>query len=264
MNLQSICGDVITESKKIGYYLKRERNQFQHTLIEVKGRNDFVSYVDKNAEKQFGKSLLNILPEAGFIGEEGELQIDNKSINWIVDPLDGTTNYIHGIPFYSTSVALMKEKELLIAVVYLPEIDECFSAFKGGGAFLNEEKIHVSKTSILKESLLATGFPYTNFDFARSYIGLFEELMHQSRGIRRIGSAAIDLAYTACGRFDSFFEYGLNPWDVAAGSLIVQEAGGRVSDFFGGDDFVFGGSIVSSNSFVHSEVLKATSHHFSI
>jgi len=256
MNLEKLSKEVVEISKKVGAFLKQEQSGFQKEKIEIKGRNDFVSYVDKEAEKMFGKDLLKLLPETGFIGEEGEIKTGTKEVNWIVDPLDGTTNFVHNIPFYCTSVALIEKRELLLGVVYIPHINECFYAWKGGGAFLNGNSISVSNSTSLKSCLLATGFPYTNFDFSEAYMKLFNYYMHESRGIRRIGSAAIDLAYTACGRFDAFYEYGLNSWDVAAGAIIVKEAGGIVSDFKGGEDYIFGDSIISSTPEIHKEMLK--------
>lgn len=262
MDLQSICNSVIGISKEVGAFLLREQNDFKKDQIERKGLNDFVSYVDKGAEQKLGYALLKLLPEAGFIGEEGEFSVGKKDINWVVDPLDGTTNFIHLLPMYCTSVALMDGDELLLGVIYNPVLDECFSAYKRGGAFLNGTTISVSDTQLMEDSLIATGFPYTNFERAEEYVQAFDVFMHKSRGLRRYGSAAIDLAYIACGRFDGFWECGLNAWDVAAGAIIVKEAGGKVTDFSGKGDFVFGGEIVAANNSVCDQMNQVVQQFF--
>ena len=224
-----------------------------------------VSYVDKTAEQKIVDGLSKLLPEAGFITEENTSSKKGSTFNWIIDPLDGTTNFIHGVPCFSISIALMREKassqssqeekELIVGVIYEINLDECFYAFENGGAFLNGNKISVSSVVKLKDSLLATGFPYSNYTRMKEYLEVFEYLMHHSHGLRRLGSAAVDLAYVACGRFEGFYEYGLNSWDVAAGAFIVKEAGGKVSDFSGGNDFVFGREIVACNSTTYDELL---------
>ena len=263
MDFQCICNNVIQISKEVGAFLLREQNDFKKEKIETKGLNDFVSYVDKAAEQKVGHALLELLPEAGFIGEEGEFTLGRKEICWVVDPLDGTTNFIHLLPMYCTSVALMIDEEVVLGVIYNPVLDECFSAFKGGGPYLNGKTISVSNTLLMENSLIATGFPYTNFDRADEYVNAFDVFMHKSRGLRRYGSAAIDLAYIACGRFDGFWECGLNAWDVAAGSIIVEEAGGKVTDFSGTGNFVFGGEIVAANPAVCQQMNTVVQEHFS-
>ncbi|MCL4171156.1 UNVERIFIED_CONTAM: hypothetical protein GTU68_039147, partial [Idotea baltica] len=208
--------------------MKEERSSFKQADVEVKELNNFVSYVDKQAEQRFVTALELLLPEAGFIAEEGTSSKKGERYHWIIDPLDGTTNYVHGIPFYCTSVALMDGDELVMGVIYEPNTQECFHALTGQGAFLNGKPINVTDNSVLSDCLLATGFPYDDFEREDAFFKVLKTLTQQSRGLRRLGSAALDLAYVACGRFDGFFEYGLNPWDVAAGALIVQEAEGKV------------------------------------
>ncbi len=178
-----------------------------------------------------------------------------EGLNWIIDPLDGTTNFVHGIPCYCISVALADGLDVLVGVVLEVTRDECFSAWKGGGAWLNGKTIGVSTRKTLSESLLATGFPYDDFGREAEYMELLKALMHTSRGIRRLGSAAADLAYVACGRFEAFYEYGLNPWDVAAGGLLVTEAGGNTTDFRNGGSWLFGEEIVASNGSIHAEII---------
>lgn len=256
MDYQKILKEVIQLSKEIGDWMFEERKKFSEESIESKSFNNLVSYVDKESERKFITGLNQIFPEAGILGEEGihNIRTENKT-RWIIDPLDGTTNYIHGIPAYCTSVALEFEGEITLGVIYEPNRKECFSAYKGGGAYLNENKISVSDTVQIKETLLATGFPYDYFDKMESYMEMLKHLMKNSRGIRRIGAAALDMCYVACGRFDAFFELALQPWDVAAGSIIVSEAGGQNTNFLGGQDYIFGKSVVSSNGYVHHKIL---------
>jgi len=176
--------------------------------------------------------------------------------------LDGTTNFIHQIPLYSISVGLLRKERLISGVVHEINRKESFHAFYGGQAFLNNRKIKVSGSSDVTESLLATGFPYVLANEFDAYLGLFKDLVHASRGIRRLGSAALDLAYEACGRFDGFYEYSLNPWDVSAGALIVEEAGGIVTDFKGGIDYLYGRQIVASNGKIHHAMLEIINKYF--
>lgn len=255
MDLKLLTQQVEELSRDVAAFILAEAKDFSSDKVESKSFNNLVSYVDKTAEERFVKGLSTILPEAGFIAEEGSGQ-PKEGLNWIIDPLDGTTNFIHGIPCYCTSVALIDDTELLCGVVHEVNQAESFSAFKNGGAFLNGKPIQVSEKSTLSESLLATGFPYDDFEREKEYMQLLNDLMHASRGLRRLGSAAADLAYVACGRFEAFYEYGLNPWDVAAGILIVQEAGGSVSDFSGGNNHIFGEEIIASNGKVHADILS--------
>ena len=250
-DLQRITKEVVLLSKSCGYFLKKEFIDFDYSKVDLKGKNDLVSYVDKASEKIMVNGLKSILPEAGFLTEEGTVKTDENTLKWIIDPLDGTTNFVHGLPIFSTSIALMKENELLIGVVYEVNKEECFYAFKNGGAFLNDTAISVSTIDKLDESLLATGFPYHDFGKTKEYLEILNDFMQHTHGLRRLGSAAVDLAYVAIGRFEGFFEYNLNPWDVAAGALIVKEAGGTVTTFSGKDDFVFGKEIIASNDIHH-------------
>ncbi len=245
--MQKLLQDLIVLVKETGEFIRQESRKFDESKIEYKGKNDLVSYVDKEAEIRLVKGLSEILPGSGFIAEEGTSTRRSDIYNWIIDPLDGTTNFTHGIPVYAVSVALMKRGQLALGVVYEINRDECFHAIKGGGAFLNHSPIQVSKTKTLEKALLATGFPYYNFEQMRQYLTIINAFMQTTHGLRRMGSAAVDLVYTACGRFEGFFEYNLNAWDVAAGALIVQEAGGVVTDFKGGEDFIFGRQIVAGN-----------------
>jgi len=246
--MQQLLQEVIVLVKEVGDFIRTEAQNFDESKIQYNGKNDLVSYVDQEAEKRLVKGLAELLPGSGFIAEEGTSTHKSDTYNWIIDPLDGTTNFTHGLPVFSVSVALIKRKELSLGVVYDVMRDECFHASKGNGSFLNHMPISVSKTKTLDKALLATGFPYYDFEQMQQYLTILNEFMQNTHGLRRMGSAAIDLVYTACGRFEGFFEYNLNAWDVAAGALIVQEAGGMVTDFKGGDDFLFGRQIVAGNA----------------
>ncbi|WP_192347620.1 inositol monophosphatase family protein [Algoriphagus sp. Y33] len=243
-------------AKEAGAFIRRERQHFDLNKVEHKGFNDLVSYVDKEAEKIIVNKLSQILPEAGFITEEGTNTTRAEEFNWVIDPLDGTTNFIHGVPIFSVSIALMEHGEVILGVVYEVNLHECFYAMKGAGAFCNDTPIKVSAAKTLSESLIATGFPYYNFDLIDKYLAALKSLMKSSHGARRFGSAAVDLCYVAAGRVEGFFEYNLNSYDVAAGTLIVEEAGGKVTDFSGGRDFVFGREILATNEKIHGEILK--------
>lgn len=262
MNLELLTKQVTNISRIIGRFLKDEIKNIKQTDIETKGLNDFVTYVDKKSEKRIVKELSKLLPEAGFIAEENSNLKTKEVYNWIIDPLDGTTNFIHKVPLFSISIALAKKNEILLGVVYEINLQECFYAWQSGGAYLNGHQMSVSNCSKLKDSLLATGFPYHDYERLDAYMDLFKELMQSTHGIRRLGSAAVDLAYTACGRFDGFYEYGLNSWDVAAGSIIVKEAGGIVSDFSGGDNYIYGREMMASAPLFNKEFLELIKRHF--
>lgn len=247
MDLQNICNQLETVAKKAGQFIRDERLKISDEDIELKGKASLVTYVDKNAEQMIVDALREILPEAGFITEEGTAGEDGETLKWVIDPLDGTTNFIHGIFPHSVSIGLVENDKPVAGVVYEVGQDELFKAWKGGGAYLNGKPISVSKSSKHEDVLLATGFPYYNFDMLDSYLRLLEFFMMETRGMRRMGSAAVDLAYVACGRFDGFFEHALHAWDVAAGIIILQEAGGKVTDFKGGDNYLYGKELVASN-----------------
>ncbi len=256
LDLEELCSDVIELSREVGIFIKVEESKVTIKDIEEKSLNSLVSYVDKTAEQKLVTELAKLLPEAGFIAEEGTSTKQGKNYNWIIDPLDGTTNFLHGIPTYSVSVALRHKNEIILGVVYEVNRDECFYARKGVKAFLNGVEIQVSQTKNLGDSLLATGFPYYDFEKIDDYFNLLKHLAKKTRGVRRIGSAAVDLAYVACGRFDAFFEYSLSPWDVAAGAFIVQQAGGKVSDFKSGQEWLFGKEIVASNLNIEHNLIR--------
>ncbi len=222
--------------------------------INEKSLNQLVSYVDIESEKMLVEGLLEITPNAAFITEEGTTDQNRTDQYWIIDPLDGTTNYLFGHRQYSISIALVENGETVFGCVHIPMDNETYYADKTG-AYLNGEKISVSPRTNLVDTLIATGFPYYNFDEMESYLNVLKVLMQETKGLRRMGSAAIDLAYTACGKFDGFFELNLSPWDVAAGAYIVQQAGGKVTDFNEGDNYIFGNSIMAGSKATHKHLL---------
>jgi myo-inositol-1(or 4)-monophosphatase len=262
MQLQNITQQVIEIAKQAGEFIRQERKAFDPDKIEYKGLNDMVSYVDQTAERIIVEGLKKVLPESGFITEEKTTTIVGDRYNWIIDPLDGTTNFIHGVPAYSVSIALKEYDELVAGVVYEINQDECFYAWKDAPAYLNGREIHVSKNTTVSTSLIATGFPYYDFSKQAQYIELFTELMRSSHGLRRIGSAAVDLVYTACGRFDAFYEYNLNAWDVAAGIVIVKQAGGDIVNFKGGSEVLETRELLASNGKITGEMLTAIQKYF--
>jgi myo-inositol-1(or 4)-monophosphatase len=262
INYELLCSKVIAIARLTGNFIRKEAMAFDANSIEYKGLNDLVSYVDKQAEKQLVRNLRKILPDAGFITEEDTTNIIGKQHTWIIDPLDGTTNFIHGIPTYSISIALYEDNQPVIGVVYEINRGEMFSAYKGGMAYLNGKEIKVSANENLSQSLLATGFPYYQFEKQPQYIQLFTEMMQKCHGLRRIGSAAVDLAYVACGRFEGYFEYNLNAYDVAAGAYLVQQAGGTVLNFAGGHEFLETREILATNGKVTMEILDTIKKYF--
>lgn len=262
MNLEILCNEVVALAKQAGAFIRSEAGKFNAARIEFKGLNDMVSYVDKTSEEMIVAKLQQLLPEAGFITEEKTIAKTAEQYNWVIDPLDGTTNFIHGLPVYSVSIALKEYEELVLGVVYEINLDECFYAWKDAPAYLNGNEIHVSDKPKLSDSLIATGFPYYNFTYADEYLNLFKELMKSSHGLRRLGSAAVDLAYTACGRFDAYYEYNLNDYDMAAGILIVKQAGGKVLDFGGGENMLNTRDVIATNGNISQELLDKIQTYF--
>ncbi len=255
MNLESICKKVITLEKEVSEFLLEEIIKLKSDDITEKGSHNYVTYVDTTSETMLIKGLSEILPEAAFITEENTVEQEDKQYKWIIDPLDGTTNFIHSVPLFCISIALMKNSEVIIGVIYEPNLKECFYAWKGSKAYLNGKEIKVSETSNLNNSLLATGFPYSDYDNFDEYMKILEWMIVNTRGIRRLGSAAIDMCYVACGRFDGFYEYGLGAWDVAAGVIIVKQAGGKITDFSGKKNYIFGKEIIATNDLIMDELI---------
>jgi myo-inositol-1(or 4)-monophosphatase len=260
MDLKDICIQVEAVAKEAASFIMKESEHFDKNLKKTKGLHDFVSYVDIGAEKILVKKLEKLLPEAGINAEEGTSSRTGSKYCWIIDPLDGTTNFLHKLHPFSISIALSEHDEVIAGVVFEAGGNETFTAWKNGGAWLNGKSISVSTSPDLSNSLIATGFPYKDFSRLKSYIKCFEHFLRNTQGVRRMGSAAIDLAYVACGRFEAFYEYGLNPWDVAAGTILVREAGGVVSDFSGNRKNLTGIEILAANSLVYNEFLEIVSN----
>lgn len=256
MNLILLEKEVIQLCEEVGSFIRSENQNFDRSKIEQKGSfSNLVSYVDKEAENRLVKKLEELLPGAGFIGEEGTEVIGTNEYKWIIDPLDGTTNFLHGLPLFAISIGLTRNDETILGIVHEVMHQECFHAIEGGKAYCNEKEISISPIKHLNESLLATGFPYYHTEKKENYLEIIKTFLEQTHGIRRLGSAAIDLAYVACGRMEGFFEYNLKPWDVAGGTFILQQAGGKVTDFSGGDNYIFGGELCAAGH-VHAEMLK--------
>lgn len=255
--LEKLCKESLRIVKDVGGFIGREVGKVGEEAVEEKGLNSLVSYVDREAEKRLVEGLGELLPGSTFLTEEDTVANEDSEQQWIIDPLDGTTNFLHQLPCFSVSVALQRSGRTVLGIVYEVNRQECFYAWEDGGAYLNGKTIEVSRSEKLSDALLATGFPYEEFDWINPYFIVLGDLIQGSRGIRRFGSAAVDLVYTACGRFDAFFEARLNAWDVAGGAFIVREAGGRVTDFRGGEDYLFGGEIIAANPRVYEAVMKS-------
>ena len=261
MDYQTICTHVQDIARETGDFIRTERKKLKNADIETKSNASFVTYVDKTAEMMIVEALKKILPGAGFVTEEGTAGNSGEEMLWIIDPLDGTTNYIHGLYPCSVSIGLAQKGEMILGVVYEIGQEEMFYAWKGSPAFLNGREIRVSGSVHSAETLIGTGFPYYDFDRIIKYIAALDELMKKTRGLRRMGSAAADLSYVAAGRFDAFFEHALHAWDVAAGAFIIQQAGGIVTDFNGGSNWLSGGEIIAAGANYFPEFYEIIHRH---
>ncbi len=261
MDYKALCYNVQELARQTGKFIREEQKKITTADVQIKSVASLVTYVDKTAEKNIISELRKLIPESGFVAEEGTADWNNEKITWIIDPLDGTTNYIHGITPHSVSIALRENDKIVLGVVYEVGLDEMFYAWKGGPAFLNGKEIRVSTAGKAANTLIGTGFPYYDFDRVDDYIAAMKELMKTTRGLRRLGSAAVDLAYVACGRFDAFFEHALHAWDVAAGAFIIQQAGGKIVDFNGSDNWLFGGEIIAASA-NYFDSFYQTIHHY--
>ncbi len=253
--MHPLLNTAIKAARRAAAIILRYLDQVDRLHVEAKGRADFVSEVDRLAEQEIIEVLRGAYPHHAIIAEEGGSQPGND-FEWIIDPLDGTTNFLHGHPQFAISIALRHAGNIEHGVVFDPLRNELYTASRGRGAQLNSRRIRVSQVRRLQDSLLGTGFPFKILDHLDEWLAIFRALLVRSSGIRRAGAAALDLAYVACGRFDGFWEMGLKPWDMAAGSLLIQEAGGLVSDFDGGRDFMHSGNIVAGNPAIHPLLLQ--------
>lgn len=253
----------ISAARRAGAIIIRYIEQTKDLKIDIKGRNDFVSEVDRQAEAEIIDILRKAYPEDGIIAEEsGEFKTDSD-YKWIIDPLDGTTNFLHGHPYFSVSIALQHKNRLELGVIYDPLRDELYTGIRGKGALLNNRRIRVSGLNSLEKALLGTGFPFKIPHHFECYLDTFKALHPKVADVRRAGSAALDLAYVAAGRLDGFWEIGLQKWDCAAGALLIQEAGGLVSDFGGGQNYLKTGNIVAGSPKVFKGILQTIKPHLS-
>ncbi|MEN8262904.1 MAG: inositol monophosphatase family protein [Nitrospirota bacterium] len=239
-----------------GDFIRKNIGNISNYNINIKQASDFVTDIDRESEQIIIRIIKKDYPYHHFLTEESLKDADTDDYRWIIDPLDGTTNFIHGYPVFSVSIALEYQGEIILGLVYDPLREEIFSAEKGKGAFLNGSPFRVSSVSNLDSSIIATGFPFRKKDMIDDYLKLFKNIFHRVSDIRRGGSAALDLSYVACGRCEGFFEIGLSPWDVAAGSILVKEAGGVFTDFSGNSDHIFTGNIVAGTPALHGEILN--------
>jgi myo-inositol-1(or 4)-monophosphatase len=245
----------VRAARSAGDIIIRSSDNIGQLRIDQKGKNDFASEVDRNAEREIISILKTAYPDHAILAEESGEHQGNDFI-WIIDPLDGTTNFLHGFPQYSVSIALQYKGRLEVGVVYDPQRDELFTAKRGGGAMLNSRRLRVTDQSTFKGALIGTGFPFKTDTHMDAYLGMFRSIAVDSAGIRRAGSAALDLAYVAAGRLDGFWEIGLMPWDMAAGVLLIKEAGGVVTDFSFNDKYMETGNLITANPKMHQIMYK--------
>jgi myo-inositol-1(or 4)-monophosphatase len=261
--MHPILNITIKAARAAGKVINRASLDVSTLKVGVKSQCDYVTEVDKAAEAAILDILMDAYPNYGVLAEESGNAGTNPDAEyqWIIDPLDGTTNFIHGVPQYAVSIALAHRGVVQHGVVYDTNRNELFTASKGGGAFVNEKRIRVTKRTKLNEALLATGFPYRVFDHVDAYLAIFKEFAQKTAGMRRPGAAAIDLAWVACGRFDGFWEFGLSPWDMAAGALLVSEAGGLVGDLSGEQNYLQTGNLISGNPKIFAQMLQVVAAH---
>lgn len=254
--MQPLLNIAINAARQAGDIIVRHMEQLEHVKVTAKGNNDYFSEVDVKAEQAIINTIHKAYPDHGIMAEESGVRNDNAECVWIIDPLDGTTNYLHGFPCFAVSIAVSIKDRIEHGVVYDPLRHECFTATRGRGARMNDRRLRVSKQTQLSAALLGTGFPFHNPAMAERYLPTFTALFGKCAGIRRMGSAALDLAYVASGRLDGFWEFGLKPWDIAAGCLLIQEAGGLVSDLQGGEDYLRHGDVVAGTPKVFKSLLQ--------
>lgn len=253
--------NAVKAARRAGSIITRASQDIGALQVRTKTFNDFVTEVDHAAERAIIETLQDAYPDHGFLGEESGTQKPDAENVWIIDPLDGTTNFLHNLPQYCISIALMQQGQLTQAVVYDPNHNDLFTATKGRGAFLNDKRIRVTNRAKLQDSIIGTGFPFRDFAHLDAYVAMFKDMIKKTAGLRRPGSAALDLAYVAAGWYDGFWEIGLSKWDIAAGALLIQEAGGIVGDFEGNESWIESGNVVAANPKVFSQLLQTLAPH---
>lgn len=257
--MEPLLNIAVSAARQAGEIIIRYVDQIDRLKITAKNSYEFFSEVDIKAEQAIINTIHKAYPHHGILAEESGIQNADSESVWIIDPLDGTSNYVHGFPFFSVSIALKVKNRIEHGVIYDPIRHECFAASRGRGARLNDRRIRVSKQTQLSDALLGTGFHFKNAQLAQRYLPTFEALFGKCAGVRRTGSAALDLAYVASGRLDGFWEFGLRPWDIAAGALMIREAGGLISDAQGGEDFLSQGDVVAGTPKVFKSLLQTLS-----
>ena len=257
--MHPMLGIAVKAARRAGAIINRAARDVERLAVTRKRHNDFVTEVDKAAEEAIIEVLRRAYPDHAILAEESGATAGSQGeseYTWIIDPLDGTTNFIHGFPQYAVSIALRHKGVLTQAVIFDPTKNELFTGTRGRGAYLDDRRIRVSKRTQLAETLIGTGFPFRDFETLDEYLGMFRALTARTAGLRRAGSAALDIAYVAAGRLDGFWELGLSPWDMAAGALLVQEAGGLVGDFRGEPGYLESGRIVCGNPKIFAQMLQ--------
>jgi len=259
--MHPMLGIAVKAARRAGNIINRGARELDLLTITSKGPKDFVSEVDREAERTIVETLLASYPDHAILAEEGTAKGDNADAEnvWIIDPLDGTTNFLHGFPQYCVSIALAQRGVVTQGVVYDPVRNDLFTATRGRGAFLNDRRIRVSRRQHLRDCLIGTGFPFRDGSYLDTYLQMMKTMIEQTAGLRRPGAAALDLAYVAAGFYDGFWEVGLNAWDVAAGSLLIQEAGGLIGDLAGDSDFLHGGQVIAATPKVFAQMVTALS-----
>ncbi|ESX26167.1 inositol monophosphatase family protein [Mesorhizobium sp. LSJC264A00] len=258
MARSALLNVMVQAAMKAGRSLSRDFGEVQNLQVSMKGPGDYVSQADRKAEDILFAELSKVRPGYAFLMEErGMIAGDDDQHRWIVDPLDGTTNFLHGIPIFSISIALERQGQLVAAVIYNPAMDELYTAERGGGAFMNDRRLRVAGRSKLTDCVIGCGVPHLGRGQHGNFLVELRNVMAEVSGVRRLGSAALDLAYVAAGRMDGFWETGLSAWDIAAGLLLIREAGGFVSDMDGGQDMLEAGSLVAGNEVIQRALLKA-------
>lgn len=260
--LEKILNIAIESAQIASKYISSQAGDIKDDMVEEKAQNDFVTFVDKNSEKLIIENILRNFPDHGILAEESGSRGKGSGYSWIIDPLDGTKNFIKGIPAYAVSIGVTLNKEVIAGVVADIPGGNIFHAAKGKGAFKNNKAIKVSKQKNMDGSFFATGFPFRNKELIPSYFRVLEKLMDSASGARRIGAAALDICWLAQGSFDFFFEKGLSPWDVAAGAVILSEAGGTITDFKGESNYLFGREVIASNGNFHNELIEMIPRYF--
>lgn len=256
MARSALLNVMVQSALKAGKSLTRDFGEVQNLQVSLKGPGDYVTQADRRSERVVREELLRARPTYGFLGEESEeIKGTDGAHRWIVDPLDGTTNFLHGIPMFAVSIGLERNGEIVAGVIYNPATDDLYTAEKGGGAFVNDRRLRVSARKNLSDSVVGCGIPHLGGRMHGRFLVQLRHVMGEVAGVRRFGAASLDLAYVAAGRLDGFWEEGLHAWDIAAGTILIREAGGFISDLSGGADMFGSGTLVAGNEYIHKALM---------